>query len=84
VKRSGRVESALLRQPATTALQIVSLAMGLGLIGVVLLLRGDLLNRWQTSLPLGTPNQFVYGLPPDQKDAFTAAIAQYHWITDCP
>ncbi|WP_410209135.1 ABC transporter permease [Aquirhabdus sp.] len=81
VKRSGRVESALLRQPATTALQIVSLAMGLGLIGVVMLLRGDLLNRWQTSLPLGTPNQFVYGLPPDQKDAFTAAIAQYHWVS---
>ncbi len=81
LKRSGQLESALLRQPAITALQTVSLALGLGLIGVVMLLRGDLLNRWQTNLPVGTPNQFVYGLPPDQKEEFSAVLAKHQWVS---
>jgi putative ABC transport system permease protein len=79
LKRSQRFESPLLRQPVVTALQIMALALGLGLVCSVVLLRDDLLNRWQRSLPLGTPNQFVYGLPPDQKADFEVAIAANHW-----
>ena len=79
LKRSGRFESPLLRQPVVTTLQVISLALGLGLVCSVILLRDDLLNRWQRSLPVGTSNQFVYGLPPDQKDDFAAVIAANHW-----
>lgn len=79
LKRSGRIESPLLRQPVVTTLQVIALALGLGLVCSVILLRDDLLNRWQRSLPVGTPNQFVYGLPPDQKDDFAAVIAANHW-----
>lgn len=69
----------LSRQPLMSSVRIVSLALGLGLVGVVLLLRQDLLERWQASLPVGTPNQFVYGLPPDQKQAFEQTLKGQAW-----
>lgn len=75
LKRTGWLQEALVRQPVASSVRVLSLSLGLGLVGVVLLLRGDLLNRWQQSLPVGTPNHFVYGLPSDQTTAFTAALA---------
>ncbi|MFX5521696.1 ABC transporter permease, partial [Acinetobacter baumannii] len=53
-----------IRSPSQSALQITALALGLSLITVLSVLRTDLLERWQQQLPEGTPNQFVYGLPP--------------------
>jgi len=76
LKRSGWLQDALVRQPVASSVRVLSLSLGLGLVGVVLLLRGDLLNRWQQSLPVGTPNHFIYGLPSDQTTAFTDALAQ--------
>ena len=67
----------LARQPLASSLRIVALGLGGGLIGVVLLLRGDLLQRWQSSLPVDAPNQFVYGLPSYDKANFEQAVAQY-------
>ncbi|MEC7118775.1 MAG: ABC transporter permease, partial [Pseudomonadota bacterium] len=74
VKRLGWAQDGLVRQPVASSLRILSLSLGLGLVGVVLLLRGDLLDRWQDSLPVGTPNHFVYGLPPEQKSTFEQAL----------
>ena len=56
--------SAYVRVPYQSAFQITALALGLSLITVLAVLRTDLLDRWQQQLPEGTPNQFVYGLPP--------------------
>ncbi len=56
--------SAYVRTPYQTAFQITALALGLSLITVLAVLRTDLLERWQQQIPAGTPNQFVYGLPP--------------------
>ncbi len=63
-KRLKNQFSGYIRTPAHTALQITALALGLSLITVLTVLRTDLLQRWQQQLPEGTPNQFVYGLPP--------------------
>ncbi|RYZ80055.1 MAG: FtsX-like permease family protein, partial [Moraxellaceae bacterium] len=49
------------------------------LLTILLFLRTDLLQRWQHSLPEGTPNQFVYGLPPDQKNQFQQRLTQLQW-----
>ncbi|TCM65191.1 putative ABC transport system permease protein [Acinetobacter calcoaceticus] len=65
--------------PAQTALQITALALGLSLIAVLLVLRTDLLERWQQQLPANTPNQFVYGLPPFELAAFKQQIAAKNW-----
>ncbi|WP_411689475.1 ABC transporter permease [Acinetobacter pseudolwoffii] len=71
--------SAYVRTPSQTALQITALALGLSLITVLAVLRTDLLERWQQQLPQGTPNQFVYGLPPFDMPDLKAQIEQNGW-----
>lgn len=71
--------SAYVRTPSQTALQITALALGLSLITVLAVLRTDLLERWQQQLPEGTPNQFIYGLPPFELDVFKQQLEQQHW-----
>lgn len=71
--------SAYVRIAYQTALQITALALGLSLITVLAVLRTDLLERWQQQLPVGTPNQFVYGLPPFDMPEFKAQLEQYQW-----
>lgn len=68
-----------IRQPQQISVQVMALALGLGLLTVLIFLRTDLLNRWQQSLPAGTPNQFVYGLPPDQKDQLKTTLNHEQW-----
>ncbi|ANF81327.1 ABC transporter permease [Acinetobacter sp. NCu2D-2] len=71
--------SAYIRTPSQTALQITALALGLSLISVLVVLRTDLLERWQQQLPEGTPNQFVYGLPPFEMPELAAKLKQNQW-----
>lgn len=71
--------SAYVRVPNQTALQITALALGLSLITVLVVLRTDLLDRWQQQLPEGTPNQFIYGLPPFEVEQFKAQIEKEGW-----
>lgn len=68
-----------IRSPSQSALQITALALGLSLITVLSVLRTDLLERWQQQLPEGTPNQFVYGLPPFDLKAFEQQLKQNSW-----
>ena len=71
--------SSYVRTPSQTALQITALALGLSLITVLAVLRTDLMDRWQQQLPEGTPNQFVYGLPPFEMPALKAQLEQNGW-----
>ncbi|MCK0913998.1 FtsX-like permease family protein [Acinetobacter pittii] len=71
--------SLYIRSPSQSALQITALALGLSLITVLSVLRTDLLERWQQQLPEGTPNQFVYGLPPFDLKAFEQQLKQNGW-----
>lgn len=71
--------SAYVRTPYQTAFQITALALGLSLITVLAVLRTDLLDRWQQQLPEGTPNQFVYGLPPFDMPEFQTQLEQLGW-----
>ncbi|WP_368677928.1 ABC transporter permease [Acinetobacter lactucae] len=68
-----------IRSPSQSALQITALALGLSLITVLSVLRIDLLERWQQQLPEGTPNQFVYGLPPFDLKPFEQQLKQHGW-----
>ncbi|RMQ94444.1 putative permease [Pseudomonas savastanoi pv. glycinea] len=66
----------LLRYPMAAAGQ--SLAFGLILLsmGLIALLRGELLDTWQNQLPKDAPNYFVLNVLPDQKDAFSQQISK--------
>lgn len=61
----------LLRHPLAAAGQ--SLAFGLILLsmGLIALLRGELLDTWQNQLPKDAPNYFVLNILPTDKDTFT-------------
>lgn len=79
IKQLKHPLAAYVRIPHQTALQITALALGLSLITVLSVLRTDLLQRWQQQLPVGTPNQFVYGLPPFDMPQFKQQIEQNGW-----
>ena len=68
-----------LREPAKLSLQTTALALGLSLISILFLLRVDLFERWEAQLPQGTPNQFVYGLPPFDKDLLEQMLKEKNW-----
>lgn len=79
LKRLKMAVSAYVKVPYQTAFQITALALGLSLITVLAVLRTDLLERWQQQLPQGTPNQFVYGLPPFDLPQFKQQLQAHGW-----
>ena len=54
------------RRAVSSVVQIAAFGIGIMLILLLALVRGDLLRAWQRSLPPGTPNQFVINVQPAQ------------------
>jgi putative ABC transport system permease protein len=79
LKRQQSRLSVYIRQPQSTSFQVTALALGVSLIAILLVLRTDLLQRWQQQLPENTPNQFVYGLPPFDLSEFKQQLQQRGW-----
>ena len=58
------------RRAGASVMQTAALGLGLMVIMLLTLVRGDLLNRWQAELPVDAPNRFVIGLQPEQSAQF--------------
>jgi putative ABC transport system permease protein len=56
----------LSRHGRSAAVQVVALSLGGMALLVLTLVRGDLLQGWQSKLPPETPNRFVVNIQPDQ------------------
>ncbi|WP_213993384.1 putative ABC transporter permease subunit YbbP [Sodalis sp. dw_96] len=56
----------LLRQPWITMSQLAAFSLSFMLLALLLVMRGDLLQRWQQQLPPGSPNYFLLNLTADQ------------------
>ncbi|WP_394546254.1 putative ABC transporter permease subunit YbbP [Pantoea ananatis] len=56
----------LLRQPATTLSQLAAFSLSFMLLALLLVMRGDLLDRWQQQLPADSPNFFLLNMTADQ------------------
>jgi len=54
------------RRPAASVAQIASLGLGLMVLLLLTFVRGDLLSRWQATLPADAPNRFVINVQPGQ------------------
>lgn len=65
--------AALSRRRATTVTQIVAFGIGLTLVFLLVVVRGDLLAGWQTTLATNAPNRFLINITPSQ----TTAIGDY-------
>lgn len=66
----------LVRHGSSNALQIVALSLGGMALLLLTLVRADLLQSWQSTLPLDAPNRFLLNVQPEQRqtvlDFFTA------------
>jgi putative ABC transport system permease protein len=67
----------LLRQPWVTLGQLAAFSLSFMLLSLLLLLRGDLLARWQQQLPPGSPNYFVLNINADQVPQVRDFLAQH-------
>ncbi|WP_368928493.1 putative ABC transporter permease subunit YbbP [Mixta calida] len=56
----------LLRQPWATLSQLAAFSLSFMLLALLLVLRGDLLDRWQQQLPADSPNYFLLNISRDQ------------------
>ena len=66
----------LLRQPLAAAGQALAFGLILLSMGLIALLRGELLDTWQSQLPKDAPNYFALNIMPTDKDAFGARLHQ--------
>lgn len=57
---------ALLRRPQASALLAVGFGVGLSVLFLLILVRGDLLSGWQQNVAASAPNQFVVNIAADQ------------------
>ncbi|MBB3305432.1 MULTISPECIES: putative ABC transporter permease subunit YbbP [unclassified Enterobacter] len=56
----------LLRQPAMTLSQLAAFSLSFMLLALLLVMRGDLLDRWQQQLPPDSPNYFLLNITKEQ------------------
>ncbi|EPC1625931.1 putative ABC transporter permease subunit YbbP [Yersinia enterocolitica] len=67
----------LLRQPWMTLTQLAAFSLSFMLLALLLVLRGDLLDRWQQQLPPDSPNYFLLNMTPQQVPQVTEFLTQH-------
>ncbi|MEW5558998.1 putative ABC transporter permease subunit YbbP [Enterobacter asburiae] len=72
--------SRLLRQPWSTLSQLAAFSLSFMLLALLLVLRGDLLDRWQQQLPPESPNYFLINIAPEQVGSVKAFLADHQVI----
>lgn len=61
--------ASLARHAAMSSVQIVALAIGLMAMLLLTVIRAELLDAWQKSVPADAPNRFVINIQPEQREA---------------
>jgi len=65
----------LARRRADSVVQIVALGLGLSVLLLLAIIRGDLVDDWRNQLPQTAPNYFFVNIPPEKKGAFEEFLA---------
>jgi putative ABC transport system permease protein len=66
------------RRGAGSVVQIVAFGLGLMVLLLLAVVRGDLLADWRRSLPADVPNNFLVNIRPDEKPALDAYLESQH------
>ncbi|MDP3678908.1 MAG: FtsX-like permease family protein, partial [Methylotenera sp.] len=66
----------LKRRAGLSTVQMIGFSMGLMVLMLLALIRGDLIHSWQASLPSDAPNRFVINIQPAQIAGITQFFAQ--------
>jgi putative ABC transport system permease protein len=69
--------ASLNRHRRDTVVQIVAFGIGLMVLLLLAIVRGDLLTSWRSSLPDDAPNQFIINIQPDQRSTVTHFFASH-------
>lgn len=72
--------SRLLRQPWSTLSQLSAFSLSFMLLALLLVLRGDLLERWQQQLPPESPNYFLINIASEQVAPLKAFLSEHQVI----
>ncbi|MGG7445552.1 putative ABC transporter permease subunit YbbP [Kosakonia oryzendophytica] len=72
----------LLRQPWSTLSQLSAFSLSFMLLAMLLVLRGDLLDRWQQQLPPESPNYFLINIAPEQVTPLKAFLSEHQVIPE--
>ncbi|MGH8399959.1 MAG: ABC transporter permease [Gammaproteobacteria bacterium] len=59
------------RHRRDAVIQMIAFGIGLMVLLLLAIVRGDLLTSWRTSLPDDAPNQFIINIQPDQRATVT-------------
>lgn len=70
----------LLRRPWITASQLASFALSFMLLALLIVVRGDLLSRWQQQLPPESPNYFLLNISTEQVPEVSRFLQQHQII----
>ena len=68
--------ASLRRRAGPTLWQVVALSLGLTAVLTLTVVRADLLNAWQSTLPENTPNRFLINIQPDQVRAIDEFLSK--------
>jgi putative ABC transport system permease protein len=66
----------LRRRFALSTVQTIGFSMGLMVLMLLALVRGDLIRNWQASLPADAPNRFIINIQPAQIDGVQTFFAE--------
>ncbi len=72
--------SRISRSPFISGIQFSALALSLMLLSVIWLVRTDLLNDWQQSIPDNAPNVFAINMAPYEIDAYLQQLDKHHLL----
>ncbi len=67
------------RRGAGSVVQIVAFGLGLMVLLLLAVVRGDLLNDWRRSLPADVPNNFLINIRPDERNALQEFLTSHHF-----
>jgi len=68
----------LKRRVGLSTVQMIGFSMGLMVLILLALIRGDLIRNWQASLPADAPNRFVINIQPTQINGVKQFFEQQH------
>ncbi len=71
----------LSRHPKSSISQVLAFSVTLTAMVVIVLVRTDLINTWQTQLPDDTPNYFALNIFPDEWQSFKVALEKERFKT---
>lgn len=72
----------LLRQPLTTLSQLAAFSLSFMLLALLLVMRGDLLDRWQQQLPPDSPNYYLLNIGTEQVPQVRSFLQQHQIKTE--